>query len=229
MLCCILGESGSGKDTITSSLVEKYADNQQNPIYKRLVLVTDRPKRTGEIHGKEYFFYSKRYLNCLKHGQGNVRVAEYREYKVQSGDIWSYVTMKQDLINALESSDVYIVPCVIDQLTSYLNIANENSAYDKITAMVLRVDYKTRVLRALLRCDSDDVDGIKETLRRQLYDKSSLADLNIPESMFIDNYDTSKCIMDSYAYIKRIFNDTSRKSKVEYSDIKKDYLDLYKN
>ena len=229
MLCCILGESGSGKDTTVLSLMSYTECKKITPAYKRLVLVTDRPKRYYDLEGMEYYFYSKRYMDYLKRGAINVEVAEYREYKVQSGDVWGYATMKHDLLDALQSTDYYLVPCVIDQLTSYLNIANENSLYDKITAMVLHVNYNTRVLRALKRCDPENDEEVKETLRRQLYDKSSLDGLNIPKSMIIENHNMDKCLEDSDAYIKRVFSDATRKSKVEYSDIKSDYLDLYKN
>ncbi|MFZ8864497.1 MAG: guanylate kinase [Rickettsiales bacterium] len=55
----ISSPSGAGKTTITKKLLELY-DN-----IKLSVSVTTRPKRAGEIEGKDYFFVSKAEYNRL--------------------------------------------------------------------------------------------------------------------------------------------------------------------
>ncbi len=49
-LIVVTGTSGSGKDTVIEELLKICPD------YKRLVTCADRPPRTGETHGKEYYF-----------------------------------------------------------------------------------------------------------------------------------------------------------------------------
>ena len=222
MLCCILGESGVGKDTVLRRLIFKSIEEKRSPEYKRFMLLTDRPKRYEEHDGEEYFFYSSRYLNYLK--RRNTNVAEYREYKVNSGDIWSYVTRLNSLINALRSTDIYLVPCVPEQLTSYLNIANKENLYNRITAVVLTIDDDTRMNRALQRCTTPD--EVSETMRRQSYDRSSMKFMTIPDDMKIENYDIDKCANDVDTYINKAFSE-NKNVYVECADIRKDYLDLY--
>ena len=85
MLCCILGKSGSGKDTIVKELLEYNKD------IKVAISYTTRPMRKNETNGVEYnFITEKQFMDKLSKGE----FIETREYKVinESGqdDIWHY-------------------------------------------------------------------------------------------------------------------------------------------
>ena len=51
----ICGPSGSGKTTLLTSLIK---DKKISRLLKKSCSITTRPKRTGEIEGKDYFFAS---------------------------------------------------------------------------------------------------------------------------------------------------------------------------
>ena len=58
MLYCILGDSGSGKDTMVNHLIV-------HRICKRLVTNTTRPIRPGEKNGVQYNFVTYDEMNSL--------------------------------------------------------------------------------------------------------------------------------------------------------------------
>lgn len=53
LLIVISGPSGVGKDTIARRLIERKPDS-----FYFVVTATTRPPRPGEVHGRDYFFYS---------------------------------------------------------------------------------------------------------------------------------------------------------------------------
>ena len=53
LLIVISGPSGVGKDTIARGLIERRPDS-----FYFVVTATTRPPRPGEVHGRDYFFYS---------------------------------------------------------------------------------------------------------------------------------------------------------------------------
>ncbi len=67
-LLIVSGLSGAGKGTICKRLIEKY------PEFVLSVSATDRSPRTGEVHGREYFFLS----------------TEEFEEKIRQGDLLEY-------------------------------------------------------------------------------------------------------------------------------------------
>ena len=52
-LIVVSAPSGSGKTTIAKKILEKF------PFIKFSVSATTRPKRNGEVDGKDYFFLSR--------------------------------------------------------------------------------------------------------------------------------------------------------------------------
>lgn len=70
LLIVISGFSGAGKGTVVKELVEK-------PGYKLSVSATTRKARTGEVHGREYFFLTREeFESMIKDGQ----LIEWAEY-----------------------------------------------------------------------------------------------------------------------------------------------------
>jgi guanylate kinase len=94
MLIVVSAPSGSGKTTIAKKIMEKF------PFIKFSVSATTRPKRNGEIDGKDYFFLTK----------------EEFEKKIQNGELleWEeiygnyYGTLKSVVESALKNGDILL-------------------------------------------------------------------------------------------------------------------------
>lgn len=79
-----IGESACGKNYTLDLFLS------QNPDIKRMVSVTTRPMRDGEIEGKDYNFISDaQFDDMIK----NDELIEYREYHTEFG-LWRYGTPK---------------------------------------------------------------------------------------------------------------------------------------
>ena len=77
----IMGKSGSGKDTIVNLLLKLNKD------IKKMIPITTRPPRTGEIDGKDYIFTTKDKIDSFD-------LLEKRRYEIidnnQNEDVWYY-------------------------------------------------------------------------------------------------------------------------------------------
>ena len=51
----IIGQSGSGKDTVLSRVLENYENK-----FNKLIPFTTRPKRPNEVDGENYYFVSSK-------------------------------------------------------------------------------------------------------------------------------------------------------------------------
>ncbi|CUS97866.1 guanylate kinase [Candidatus Chrysopegis kryptomonas] len=93
-LIVVSAPSGSGKTTIAKKILEKF------PFIKFSVSATTRPKRNGEVDGKDYFFLTR----------------EEFEKKIQNGELleWEeiygnyYGTLKSVVETALKNGDVLL-------------------------------------------------------------------------------------------------------------------------
>ena len=94
MLIVVSAPSGSGKTTIAKKILERF------PFVKFSVSATTRPKRNGEIDGKDYFFLTR----------------EEFEKKIQNGELleWEeiygnyYGTLRSVVEDALKNGDILL-------------------------------------------------------------------------------------------------------------------------
>ena len=64
LVVVISGPTGVGESTVTKKLLERFSNSV------RLVTVTSRPRRAGEVNGRDYFFVSKdKFLNLIENKQ----------------------------------------------------------------------------------------------------------------------------------------------------------------
>lgn len=193
MLFCIMGNSGSGKDTLID-LVTANCDK-----IKRLQLVTDRPRRPNEDDSR-YIFATKYEFDKLLQNDSFV---EYREFKVASGDIWRYGTLKSTFLSAIQHKD-RIVTCTPKQFTEYYNLL-ENKEKCMLYPIVLRVSSeKERLLRTLDRID-DNFDSIREVCRRFSNDIDYI-DTDKVQDYYLYNNDTENDLQKVYERIMIIYN-----------------------
>ena len=102
---CVMGKSSSGKDSIYSRIMQ-----QGNPVLLRIVPYTTRPRREGEMDGREYVFTDETHVQQLESAG---KVIELRAYHTVYG-IWKYFTLlteEADLFSILEV--IFVVKVLI--------------------------------------------------------------------------------------------------------------------
>jgi guanylate kinase len=76
LLIVISGPSGVGKDTVIQRMKER------NLPFHFVVTATTRPPRQNEVHGRDYFFYSKeKFIDMLNNGELLEHAIVYNDYK----------------------------------------------------------------------------------------------------------------------------------------------------
>ncbi|QPJ86203.1 guanylate kinase [Sarcina sp. JB2] len=181
---CIMGKSGSGKDTIFKEIIK---DNSLN--LKKIVGYTTRPKRVEENDGVEYNFIDDNMIN--KFIQKN-KVIELRKYDTVNG-IWYYGTMDDGQINLQTNS--YIVISTLESYSSFKKYFGSNN----VIPLYIDVDDGIRLQRILNREMSEDSPNYKEICRRFIADSEDFSNKNLKlngiEKIYSNN-NLVECIAD---------------------------------
>ena len=181
---CIMGKSGSGKDTIFKEIIK---DNSLN--LKKIVGYTTRPKRVEENDGVEYNFIDDDMIN--KFIQKN-KVIELRKYDTVNG-IWYYGTMDDGQITLQTNS--YIVISTLESYSSFKKYFGSNN----VIPLYIDVDDGIRLQRILNREMSEDSPNYKEICRRFIADSEDFSNKNLKlngiEKIYSNN-NLVECIAD---------------------------------
>ena len=181
---CIMGKSGSGKDTIFKEIIK---DNSLN--LKKIVGYTTRPKRVEENDGVEYNFIDDDMIN--KFIQKN-KVIELRKYDTVNG-IWYYGTMDDGQINLQTNS--YIVISTLESYSSFKKYFGSNN----VIPLYIDVDDGIRLQRILNREMSEDSPNYKEICIRFIADSEDFSNKNLKlngiEKIYSNN-NLVECIAD---------------------------------
>lgn len=181
---CIMGKSGSGKDTIFKEIIK---DNSLN--LKKIVGYTTRPKRVEENDGVEYNFIDDDMIN--KFIQKN-KVIELRKYDTVNG-IWYYGTMDDGQINLQTNS--YIVISTLESYSSF----KKYFGFNNVIPLYIDVDDGIRLQRILNREMSEDSPNYKEICRRFIADSEDFSNKNLKlngiEKIYSNN-NLVECIAD---------------------------------
>lgn len=137
----LIGESACGKSTIEKILEKEYG-------MKRVISHTTRPERHGEKDGVDYFFVSNYDFNK------KLKNKEFAETGSYNG--WLYGSEKDQYY---DNSVVVLTPKGYRQLKKNLKMNN------KIFAIYIKVDRKSRLIKSLERGDN-----IEEIIRRNQTD-----------------------------------------------------------
>lgn len=152
---CIIGKSGSGKDTVLSGILNKNVLGLEN-----VVTYTTRPRRINETEGKEYFFTDNDTLFKLeKEG----KIIEKRCYHTVHGD-WNYFTCDIDISGEVDHIMIG-TPDVVDKLY-------ERYDRDSVYVIMLELDNRERLLRCINRESGQKSPNYSEVCRRYLADES---------------------------------------------------------
>lgn len=157
----LVGPSASGKSEVASMLIKKYN-------MKRVVTCTTRNMRLGEIDGVHYHFLSKE--EFLK----KIDNDEFLEVTLYNNNY--YGTLKNEI-----SMDKIIILDV-----NGLNTLVEKSPND-ITIFFINTPYDTRLVRMLVRGDSEEI-----IQQRSIYDKEAFKKEKIKRIDYeINNYNST--------------------------------------
>lgn len=94
MLILISGPSGCGKGTVCGSLIE------QLPMLRLSVSATTRPPRTGEVHGRSYYFMTREEFEKLAREGGFIEWAPIygNLYGTPAGPVMEMLNRGEDVI-----------------------------------------------------------------------------------------------------------------------------------
>lgn len=189
----IMGKSATGKDHVYESLL-----SDEGLKLTPLVLYTTRPIRSGETHGKEYFFVNEGWLNEMRQ---DGKVIEERDYDTVHG-IWYYFTADDGQLN-LDSQD-YLG---IGTLESYRKLC-EHFGSDRLVPIYVEVEDGIRLLRALTRERQQESPKYAEMCRRFLADAEDFSEEEIAKSginrRFENNGEFSNCMKKIQEFIGEV-------------------------
>lgn len=163
-LIALIGESGSGKDTILNQIMHEQTDK-----FHDIVSYTTRPKREGEIDDISYHFVSaERFQHLAEEG----KMLEYTSF-----NNWFYGTGIDDLIEDKINIGVFN-PAGLGALTNHPKI--------DLRSYRIWASDKERLLRQLNREKEPDVD---EIIRRYRVDQLDFARIGLvfPEMKLLYN------------------------------------------
>ena len=186
---CLMGKSGSGKDTIYSRLLED-ADLDLS----RIIPYTTRPVRAGETEGREYHFITPEELKEYRSGG---RVIEERCYHTVHGD-WYYATIDDGSLDLAHRN--YLM---IGTPEAYLNMRDYFSE-GTLVPVYIEVEDGLRLTRALERERSQQEPKYREMCRRFLADSEDFSEERLEEAgigrRFVNN-DLDTCLREIKEYL----------------------------
>ena len=174
-LFCVMGKSGSGKDTLFNMLMN---DPELN--LKGIVPYTTRPVREGEAEGISYHFVDEEGYLALKSAG---KIIEERAYHTVHG-LWRYFTVNDGQIN-VNGDDFYMV---IGTLEAYRQML-EYFGRDFMEPVYIQVEDGLRLSRALERERSQHVPRYAEMCRRFLADCQDFSEEKIKDCYIAKRYD----------------------------------------
>lgn len=154
-IACIMGKSSSGKDHIYQALLERPELG-----FKKLILYTTRPMRSGETEGVEYHFTDDATADRMEQ-EG--KIIELREYNTVYG-LWKYFTADDGQVDLDKGR--YLV---IGTLAAYEKFC-EYYGKDVVMPIYIEVEDGIRLERAMNREKKQEEPKYREMCRRFLAD-----------------------------------------------------------
>lgn len=176
IILCIIGMSGVGKDTVAKKFLER------NKEFTKLVPVTTRPMRDGELDDEDYIFTDNDTFQSMIE---NNEIMEHRNYFVTKADgekdIWFYGNKYPEstyslMIGTLESYENMKKSCLPDNLEIY--------------PIYLSITDKERLYRLINRENKMKNPNFREMIRRFYQDEIDFSEKRLDESAILtDSYD----------------------------------------
>lgn len=163
IIFAICGKSAAGKDTLVNRISSKFK-------IPKVVSYTTRPKREGEIDGKDYNFITSEQMKDYK---DNNKLANYTSYNVVNNQIWEYAYLKDDILKHKKC-------LMILNPQGLRDIEKEYGSREDITLIKILIDapLETRIYRSLNR-NGRDVNTMVEIIRRAVADEKDFEDISV--------------------------------------------------
>lgn len=156
---CIVGKSGSGKDTLYHRIL-----SCKKPDLVPVIPYTTRPKRSGEEDGVNYFFVTEEQLEKY---EAENEIIEKRQYHTVQG-IWSYFTRKFPL----EEGKNYLLITTLEGVQGILR----HYPADIVHIVYLVLEEKERLLRCISREAEQEKPDYLEVCRRYIADHEDFSE-----------------------------------------------------
>lgn len=171
MLITVSGPAGTGKSQIAKELVKEFD-------YHPIILCTTRPKRPGEIHGKDYYFFDTiKDFNTFKEYGQLMNIESYPGNRF-------YALKKSDIEKAIESDERYVLVCTPRCIREIEREFNTDSIYKIYITSSLNV----RATRYIERLgESFSLDDLNELVDRSNMDFGKFDGFELEADIILDN------------------------------------------
>lgn len=184
---CIVGKSGSGKDTLYKKIV-----GQENPQLVPVIPYTTRPKRQDEIEGLNYHFVTEQQMHAF---ENSGQVLEKREYHTVHG-IWTYFTVTFELTSELD----YITITTLDGVFKLIEHYGEALVY----VIYLQLEDRERLIRCINREALQEKPNFSEVCRRFLADEADFSPERLKQLKHLYPVDTGRAVEQCVGEVSRI-------------------------
>jgi len=189
-LFCLLGKSGTGKDTLFRNIVN---DPELGSALSPVVPYTTRPKRENEICGVQYHFVTEARMDELER---RGEIIEKRQYDTVHG-VWHYFTAALEI--PLQRDYVIITtPHGVKKLAKKIGS-------DNMVIVHLKVDDRARIERTMRREGKQQAPNYAEVRRRYSADEQDFAGVDF-SGFTVFEIDTGRDKSDSLRAFKEMFS-----------------------
>jgi guanylate kinase len=171
-----MGKSGCGKSTLERGLCSDPGS------FKKVISVTTRPQREGEVDGQDYFFVTNFEFDQLRHGDQMVQYTEFADNRYGS-------------LRAEYTTDHPFVTLVVVPYSAATFAPVLKEKFEGINILNIYFDISDERLRANMRKRGDTEDMITKRLEsddldKQFEEHGLVADLTITDDMLNESTTT---------------------------------------
>ena len=167
-IICIVGKSGSGKDSVINAVLKK------TDKIKPLVLYTTRPKRPGEKDGSDYHFIDNAAFDVMDKDNKFIAKTEYNTIE----GLWKYAIP----IPAASPSDVFIMASTPSQIHQMKEKIRKRDLFVYLDVYYIECDEEMRIIKLFEREKKKEKAGMStccdEIIRRLKTDKEDFSHEN---------------------------------------------------
>lgn len=168
---CIIGESGSGKNFYLDKILSDKEFVSENNL-ELLVYGTTRNKRSNEVDGVDYHFYSKESFDMRSKDDDNFLI-ECRWYDLLDDQKVCYFTLAKFFNPLLEGKNI-ICTASPDQFKSYENYFRDKDT--NVYGIRINVALRKRIESLMERAENDN--QLYEMCRRVVNEKEEFSFFN---------------------------------------------------
>lgn len=188
-LVALIGQSGSGKDTILNWMVS------HSPIrLNRIIPYTSRPPRPGETDGIDYIFKDEKFFT---YAHDLIALSNFND--------WEYAFSLESFDKNIINIGIFNPKAIYDIMSSTFT----RSLFD-LRIILIKANDKERLIRQLMREKNPNCD---EIVRRYMADKEDFRNIDFKLDLSIENSNNFEIAYNAAPLVHYLiaFNDDSDK------------------